>query len=209
VNLDGYYSLRSFINYTFPLSKIKTNLSMNLSGNYNNVPGLINGNTNYAKTATGVLGLVFSSNINEKIDFTISSNSSYSDIHNTLQTNSNNVFFSQNSSARINLNPWKGLIIQSQYSHLYFSGLSTSYNQSISLWNGAIGYKFLKNKQAEIKLSVYDILNENNNIQRTNTDSYIQDTQTNALNRYYLLTFTYNFKKYFEKKEEDKNEKQP
>lgn len=206
VNLDGYYSLRSFINYTFPLSKIKTNLSINLSGNYNNTPGLINGNTNYAKTASGVLGLVFSSNISEKIDFTVSSNSSYSNIYNTLQTNSNNIFFSQNSSVRLNLNPWKGLILQSQYSNMYYSGLSTSYNQSISLWNGAIGYKFLKNNQAELKLSVYDILNQNNNIQRTNTDSYIQDTQTNALNRYYLLSFTYNFRKYFEKKEENKTE---
>jgi hypothetical protein len=53
-------------------------------------------------------------------------------------------------------------------------------------------------------LSVYDLLNQNNAISRTNTDSYIQDSQTNVLNRYYMLTFTYNFKKYFAKKEEAK-----
>ena len=62
----------------------------------------------------------------------------------------------------------------------------------------------MKNNQADIRLIVYDILNQNNNIQRTNTDSYIQDSQTNALNRYYLLVFTYNFKKYFEKSSTDK-----
>jgi hypothetical protein len=204
VNLDGYFSLRSFINYTFPIKKIKTNLSLNVSGNYNNVPGLINTQINYAKTATGGLGLVLSSNISEKIDFTISSNSSYSHINNTLQSSSNTTYFSQNSKLKINLNPWKGLVLQSEYSNMYYAGLTSAYNKSISLWNAAIGYKFLKNKQAEFRLTVYDLLNQNNSVARTNTDSYIQDSQTNVLNRYYMITFTYNFKKYFAKKEEGK-----
>ena len=204
VNLDGYFSLRSFINYTFPIKKIKTNLSLNVSGNYNNVPGLINTQTNFAKTATGGLGLVLSSNISEKIDFTISSNSSYSNINNTLQSSSNTTYFSQNSKLKITVNPWKGLVLQSEYSNMYYAGLTSAFNQSISLWNAAIGYKFLKNKQAEFRLTVYDLLNQNNSVARTNTDSYIQDSQTNVLNRYYMLTFTYNFKKYFSKKEEGK-----
>ena len=96
------------------------------------------------------------------------------------------------------------MILQSEYSNTYYSGLTSAFNQSISLWNAAIGYKFLKNKQAELRLTVYDILNQNNSVSRTNTDSYIQDSQTNVLNRYYMLTFTYNFKKYFAKKEEAK-----
>lgn len=207
VNLDGYFSLRSFINYTFPIKKIKTNLSVNVSGNYNNVPGMINTNINYAKTATGGLGLVFSSNISEKFDFTLSSNSSYSNIQNTLQTSSNTNYLSQVSRLKITANPWKGLVLQSEYSNTYYSGLTSTFNQSISLWNAAIGYKFLKDKQAELRLTVYDILNQNNSISRTNTDSYIQDSQTNVLNRYYMLTFTYNFKKYFAKKEVDASEK--
>ena len=201
VNLDGYFSVRSFINYTFPIKKIKTNLSVNISGNYNNVPGMINNNINYAKTATSGLGLVFSSNISEKFDFTLSSNSSYSNIENTLQTSSNTTYLSQISKLKITANPWKGLILQSEYSNTYYSGLTSAFNQSISLWNAAIGYKFFKNKQAELRLTVYDILNQNNSVSRTNTDSYIQDSQTNVLNRYYMLTFTYNFKKYFAKKE--------
>jgi hypothetical protein len=204
INLDGYFSLRSFINYTFPIKKIKTNLSLNASGNYNHVPGLINMRINYAKTATGSLGLVLSSNISEKIDFTISSNSSYSNINNTLQASSNTTYFSQNSKFKITLNPWKGLVLQSDFSNMYYSGLTSNFNQSISLWNTAVGYKFLENKKAELRFTIYDLLNKNNSVARTNTDSYIQDSQTNVLNRYYMLTFTYNFKKYFTKKEQGK-----
>ncbi len=174
---------------------------MNVSGNYTNIPGLINTQTNLAKTATGGLGLVFSSNISEKFDFTLSSNSSYSQINNTLQTSSNTTYLSQQSKLKITANPWKGLVLQSEYGNTYYSGLTSAFNQSISLWNAGIGYKFLKDKQAELRLTVYDILNQNNSVSRTNTDSYIQDSQTNVLNRYYMLTFTYNFKKYFAKKE--------
>jgi outer membrane receptor protein involved in Fe transport len=206
VNLNGYYSVRSFINYTFPIKKIKTNLSVNVSGNYTNVPGLINTRTNYAKTATGALGLVFSSNISEKFDFTLSSNSSYSQIENTLQSNSNTTYLSQQSKLKLTLNPYKGIVLQSEYTNTYYTGLTSAFNQSISLWNAGIGYKFLKDKQAELRLTVYDLLNQNNSVTRTNTDSYIQDSQTNVLNRYYMLTFTYNFKKYFAKKDETEPE---
>lgn len=204
VNLDNNYSLRSFINYTFPISKIRTNLSINLSGNYSNVPGLINEALNEAQTTSASLGLVFSSNISEKIDFSISSNTSYNNIYNTLQSNSNSIYYNQNSRAKVNITLIKSVVIQTEYVNTYYTGLTSSYNQSISLLNAAIAYKFLKDKNAEFRLSAYDILNQNNNIQRTNTDSYIQDTKTNALNRYFLLTFTYNFKKYFEKKPDNK-----
>ncbi len=205
VNIDGYYSIRSFINYSFPIKLIKTNLSINLSGNYSNVPGLINMKINKAKTTTGTIGLVFSSNINEKIDFSVSSNSSYGYIKNTLQSSANSTYFSQASKFKMTLNPWKGLVIQGEYSNTLYSGLSSAYNQSFSLLNTALGYKFLENKQAEIKLMVYDLLNQNTNITRTNTESYIQDSETNVLNRYYMVTFTYNFKKYFPKKEASTN----
>lgn len=204
VNIDGYYSLRSFINYSFPIKKTRTNININVSGNYSHVPGIINQQTNFANTASGIFGLVLSSNISEKIDFTISSNSSYNNIINTLQTNSNSNYFIQTSGAKINITLLKSLVLNTEYNNQYYSGLSSSYNQSISLWTAAIAYKFLKNKQAEIRLMVYDILNQNNSIQRTNTDSYIQDTQTNVLRRYYMVVFTYNFRKYFEKKEENK-----
>lgn len=200
INLNGHYTLRTFWNYTFPITKIKTNLSINLSGNYSNVPGLINDQLNLAKTSSGVLGLVFSSNISEKVDYTLSSNSSLTNIQNTLQTSLNSNFVTQTTQFKINTNPFKGLILSADYLHVLNSGLSASFNQSYSLFNAGIGYKFLKSKSAELKFIVFDILNQNNSIQRTNTDTYIQDSRTNALNRYYMLVFTYNFRKYFELK---------
>lgn len=205
VNINGYYTLRSLFNYSLPIRKLKTNFNVSLSGSYNHVPGIINEQANFANTATGALGLVFASNISERVDFTLSSNSSYSNIENTLQSSANSNYFIQASKVKLNLNPTKSIVLQTEYSNQYYSGLSISYNQSISLWNAAIGYKFLKDRQAEIRLIVYDLLNQNNSVQRTNTDSYIQDSQTNVLKRYFMIMFTYNFKKYSESKETPKS----
>ena len=64
------------------------------------------------------------------------------------------------------------------------------------MWNAAIGKKFLKNKAGELKLSVFDLLKQNQSITRTITDTYIQDVQTQVLQQYFMLTFTYSLKNF-------------
>jgi hypothetical protein len=73
---------------------------------------------------------------------------------------------------------------------------SSQYNQAIYLWNGSIGYKFLKNKMLQVSISANDILNQNTSITRTVTDTYIQDTQTEVLRRYYMLNLQLNIRKF-------------
>jgi Outer membrane protein beta-barrel family/CarboxypepD_reg-like domain len=195
-NLNGYYNLRSFLNYSFPISKIKSNLSFNGGVTYARTPGLINGQTNFANSTGASLGVVLSSNISDKVDFMLSSNSSYNNIANTLQAQSNSTFYNQNSRFKIQAQPWKGLVFQTDVSHQFYSGLASNLNQNFLLWNAAVGYKFLKDKAAELRLTVFDILKQNNSVNRNVTETYYEDTQTNVLQRYFMLTFTYNFKFY-------------
>ena len=93
--------------------------------------------------------------------------------------------------------PWKGFVLQTDLNHQYNVGLSSNYNQNYLLWNAAIGYKFLKDKQAEFRLSIFDIMKQNNSITRNTTETYYEDVKTNVLQQYALLTFTYNIK-YFQ-----------
>jgi hypothetical protein len=59
-----------------------------------------------------------------------------------------------------------------------------------------IGYKFLKGNAAEIRLTVFDIFNQNTAISRNVTETYVEDISSNVLKRYAMLTFTYNLKQY-------------
>jgi hypothetical protein len=93
--------------------------------------------------------------------------------------------------------------LQVEYNNTYYSGLTGSFNQNINLLNASVAYKFLKNQNAELRLFAFDILEQNNSIARTTTETYIEDSQTNILKRYFMLSFTYNFKKYSETKKKE------
>ncbi len=201
-NFNGYYNARFFFNYGFPAKFIKSNVNINTGCNYSNVPALINNKTNFSKTTSPSLGLVISSNFSEKVDFTISSNSSYNTVVNSLQTSLNSSYLNQSSKVKVNLTFFKRLVLQAEYANTIYTGLTASFNQNIDLLNSALAFKFLKDNRAELRLFVFDILNQNQSIQRNITETYIEDTQSNILQRYYMLTFTYNIKKYFQKKED-------
>ena len=71
----------------------------------------------------------------------------------------------------------------------------------------SLAKKFLKNKQAEIELRVYDLLDQNTAIARVNAESYIEETRTNVLQQYFMLTFTYtisNFKGVVDRSEQNR-----
>ena len=93
------------------------------------------------------------------------------------------------------------MVFQAEYTSTIYTGLTATFNQNINLLNGAIAFKFLKENRAELRLFVFDLLNQNRSIQPNITETYIEHTQSNILQRYYMLTFTYNIKKYLGKKE--------
>jgi hypothetical protein len=194
VNLQGYVNLRSFVTYGFPINKMKCNLNVNAGFNYTRTPGLINNNLNYSHSPSGNLGISLSSNISKNIDFTISSTTNMTYVSNSLQRNLNSNFINQTSRAKFYWDIWKGIVLTGDLTHQYFTGLSQGFNQNFFLWNMGLAKKFLKKREAEIKFSVFDILNQNNSISRNITDIYTEDMRTVVLNRYYMLTFTYNFR---------------
>lgn len=196
VNLDGRYAIRGFVSYGMPIKFIKTNLNLSLSSNYSHTPGRINDQINFANSQTHGLGVVLSSNVSPKVDFTLSSNSNFSKVSNTLQTQLNTTFFNQNSRFRTNLMFGKGFVFQTEVSHQYFSGLTSAFNQNFFLWNMSLGKKLFKNQQGDLRLTAFDVLKQNNSIQRNVTESYIEDTQSNVLQRYFMLVFTYNIRNY-------------
>ncbi|WP_300667020.1 TonB-dependent receptor, partial [Fluviicola sp.] len=204
VNLDGSWNARTTISYGIPITKLKLNMNFYVGGAYTVAPGLINNVVNKAKTSNANGGLTISSNISEKIDFTIGYTLNYNNVVNTRQNVAKNEYFVHNVNARFNWIIKERLVINSTYSVNAYAGLGSGYNQTIMLWNGGIGYKLLKQKQLELRVSVFDILNNNNSITRNVTESYIEDVKSNVLNRYYMFTVTYNIRNFGTKAPETK-----
>ena len=62
------------------------------------------------------------------------------------------------------------------------------------LWNAAVTLMMLKGDVGLLKLSVFDLLDRNNGLYRYTTQNQIVDNQTNVLQRYGALSFTYNIR---------------
>lgn len=86
-----------------------------------------------------------------------------------------------------------GLVLSTDLNYTASSGYSNGYDQNYWMWNAQIAYQFLAGKSATIALKVYDLLQQNQNVQRSVTANYIDDTEYNSLTRYFMVTFTYRF----------------
>lgn len=195
VNVDGFYSARAFGVYGFPLKVIKSNMNLNGGINYSHIPSIINNNLNYSNSYAGNGGIFIGSNVSKNLDFSLGYNGNYTVVKNTTQTKSDNSYFTHTATFKLNY-ILKNFVINTDLSNTIYKGLSQSFNQQYYLWNAYIGYKFLKDKSLEAKISVFDILNQNRSISRTVTGAYTEDSYTTVLRRYAMFTLTYTLKKF-------------
>lgn len=196
VNLDGFVSVRSLLTYAMPVKFIKSNLNLNAGVTYSKIPGLNNKVSTTSNNYTYNGGLGISSNISQYIDFNVSYNASVTNTKNSADASNNTNYTTQSAALQLNLLSKKGWFVQNDLSYTGYSGLGAGYNQQFVLWNAGIGKKFLKNQAGELKLSVFDLLKQNQSITRTVDPSFIEDVRNQVLQQYFLLTFTYKLKNF-------------
>jgi Outer membrane protein beta-barrel family/CarboxypepD_reg-like domain len=195
INLDGYKSLRTFFTYSMPIKFIKSTINVNAGFGYTKVPGLVKLINTITNSYDYNAGLVLGSNISEYVDFNLSYNANFSNSKTNTVASANKSIY-QSAGAQLNLLSKKGWFLQNDISGNINSGLSAGFNQRFWLWNAAAGKKIFKKHTGELKLSVFDLLKQNQSITRTINGPIITDAQTKVLTQYFMLTFTYKLKNF-------------
>jgi hypothetical protein len=196
VNLSGYGNIRSMFTYGFMFTPLKTNVNFTSGVGYTRSPGLVNGQKNIANTLNLSGGLVLSSNISQNIDFTLSYNANYNLVENTLRPQLDNNYFFHLTGVRFNWIFLKNWVLRNDVNNLLYAGLGEDFNENYWLWNVNLGRKFLANNRGELTLGVYDLLDQNKSVSRNVTSNYVEDVRSNVLNRFFMLTFTYNIRNF-------------
>lgn len=88
----------------------------------------------------------------------------------------------------------KKVVFGNDLRYTYRTNVAPGFERSALFWNMSLGLKILKDK-GTIKLTAYDLLNQNINTRRLVTADYIQDSQSTVLQRYFMLGFTYKLSK--------------
>ncbi|GAB3658106.1 TonB-dependent receptor [Echinicola sediminis] len=192
VNLKGNWNARVFLNYGKPWEKLKSNINLNSSVSFNRTPGMVNNEINFNENIGLTQRFSLTSNISENVDFTLSASGTYNIVNSSLQSTLENNYYVQNTAFQFYYSPNQGkLFVNSNLTNSWYSGLSEGFDQSIWLWNVEAGYRFLKDKKGELKLTIFDVLGENNSVSRTVSDVSVSDVYSNVLTSYGLVTFTY------------------
>ena len=195
VNADGVYSFFANADMGFPIKKLSSRIDIGIGSNYNNNISFINGVKNNIQNSSIGPNLSWSFAKDDLIDVRFSARLNFSKAIYGLQPQLNSNYLQQIYGLESTQNlPW-GLIFNNTFNYTINTGRADGYNINMPIWNLSMAKGFLKNKRAEIKFSVYDLLNKNQGISRNANQNYIEDTRYNVLKRYFLLTATYRLNK--------------
>jgi uncharacterized membrane protein YgcG len=196
VNLDGYRNMRSMITFAVPVGFIKSNLNLDAGISYTQTPGITNSRLNETKSTVYTLRSGIASNVSQYVDFNVSYSANFNKVRNQVLPTANNDFFQHVASLQFNLLSKNGWFFQNDVNNQFYNGLSEGFNQNYVLWNMSAGKKILKDRKGEIKVSVFDLLKQNQSISRNITGEYIEDVQNQVLQQYFMLHFTYNLRNF-------------
>lgn len=193
-NLDGYYRANGFFTLGLPFKNPKwKGSSINLTNNmsYSRDVSLVRTVKNYTKSLMLTQGAGINLN-KEKFDLGLRASLTYNDVKYTVNTQLNEDYWTQNYSVDFSYNFPANFILLTDFSYMINTGRAEGYNQNIPLWNATLSKQVFKKKNGEIRFSVNDILNQNQNIARTAADNYVQDTRSIVLKRYFMVSLLFN-----------------
>ncbi|MDR6942225.1 outer membrane beta-barrel protein [Mucilaginibacter pocheonensis] len=216
LNADGYYNISGRVTYAKPWAQRKYSLIFNGTATYNNNVGYLTNvdldplvatqaeidaarQKNLAKNLVLTPELRFRVDITNVIDAQILSNYAINRTSNSVKNDFND--------GLSNVRTWNLGINGKNYfgdwvfSYDYTKATNYGYASNIQVTNPNIlnlyvERRFLKNKVATIRLSGFDLFNQNTGFTSVPTASSLTQTRVNRLARYYLLTFTLRLQKF-------------
>ena len=191
VNVGGAWDTRALVSYGRPVPFLGSNANASLGTSFTRTPGLVDGVDN-TSDQLGVDGRVFlGSALSPRFDLSLEYGARYTAVSNSAAPTLDDTYVRHLAGAKLTWLPWNGLVVSSDLSALHYAGLDASVDPTQILLGGRVGYKFLPGDLAEVSLSVYDLLDQQRDVERTVTEAYIQDAQTTALGRYVLVNLSY------------------
>lgn len=129
----------------------------------------------------------------DRIETQIRGGISYNNTYNSLYNNQIKQYVNWNIELSSQIELPYDILLQTSIQHNKNAGYTTDYSQHEWLWDIALQKQIFKQKNATIRLKIYDILQQKNNINRQVADNYVKDITTNSLTNYFMLHFVYRF----------------
>ncbi len=200
VNADNSFTITNYTSFSRPIKFAKTRFRISNRIAMNEGFTIINDVTSETTNTNNTFSVSLENLRKRIIDWNLGTNFTSGKTKGTQEA-SNQDFTNQTYYLDVTVSFLKKWSITTNFDYQIFESASFADNQEIQLWEASIQKTFLKNDRGELKASVFDILNQNQGINRTTNFNFIEEERIASLSTYYMLSFTYRLSAFEENRE--------
>jgi hypothetical protein len=194
VNIDNDYQLSGTASFGTPLRFVKSRIQLNTNVSYNRSLIPINTVLNDLDRWNYTLGLQLQNQTIKHIEYMAGANWTRSTTRYSETPNRDQRFFTHHYFGDITVNFLKTWSIGTSMDFRLFTGDQFAENQSLPIWKASISKFVMENKRGQIRLSFFDLLDENKGLSRNSSANYLEEIRANSIGRYGMLSFLYSIK---------------
>lgn len=191
VNVKNDWRLAQYAEFSRPLRPLKVNLSVNLNSTFNRGILFINAAENNTRRWTNGLDVELDNRKKKYLDARIGARLSHNSVRYSVSDNLNQSYLNQRYFTELEWYPGKKWVLSTRFDYTIYSKETFGEAQQIPLWRASLTRYVLKNRKGQIKLSAFDLLNQNVGITRNTRFNYVEEVRTRNLSRYFMLTFAW------------------
>jgi hypothetical protein len=196
VNADGVQAVNGFFSVGQRFAPLKLNVNVSTNAAYGRGVSFVQNAPNRSQSWQVGQSTRINSTFNESLEFGIGADLIWQQARYARLPQQNTAFWTRAITADIYYQVRGRWVVTADGWSAATTGRAAGFNQRITLLNAGVARQFFANRQAELKLSVFDLLNQNRGIQRNVADTYFEDLRSRVLTRYWLVSLTYNLRKF-------------
>lgn len=197
VNVNGNYNVNGWIDYNRKIKGLKgVNINPGISFSKNRNVNFIDGarNVNNSYDMSGNFNISY--NIQKVLYTSLRPSISWNHSKSSLRPDVITKYWSQSYDFQASLVlPWKlelGTDIGAQFRQ---KTAAFPKNNNVIRWNAQVERKILKDDAAKIRISAFDLLNQNMGFERDISSNFISERTYDTFRRYFMVSLVWNFSK--------------
>ena len=192
INLRDNQRYRASFSYSSPFRPLQMRMNFSTDLSYNQAFTLVGDQTNRTRQYRIRPGLRLENRFKEKFDLAVGTKIGFNETRYDLNKAFDQSFINQTYFADLTIPLPAGFNFNSTLDYDLYRDRGEGFNQDIAVLNFSLKKFFMPTKQLELKLMVFDALNQNIGINRRAEQNFLIDERIESLGRYFMLSLTYN-----------------
>jgi hypothetical protein len=194
-NMDWDYNSSLNFDFSTPIRKLGIKINLDAEGSWNRGQGLVNEVNNIYNTFSHRYSLSADNRKKKLWDVESGVGMTRTNTWYDIQESLNNRYFDLYWFADVRVTPNEKWHLEVTADVTSYSDLEGGNAIRVPLLRAEASRFFLAHNRGVLTLSVYDLLDRNQNVERISELNYLRETRSNTMGRYVMLTFKYRLSK--------------